>query len=161
MPAHADRTNVLFLLLDLDLRLFEVLFLFPFWVCALLTVPSIRTETRQEIGAHLLAYVLFGATRTQWAEAAVVVRTGWQLALRVDVEVETFVAIATEAIPQKEVALGHLSQIELVEEFAGLALFAEAPQPMLTDEGVEWMSTAAATVLLRGVGDMSFRAAGA
>lgn len=76
-------------------------------------------------------------------------------------EVQTFVAIATEAIPQEEVALGHLSQVELVEKFAGLALFAEAPQPMLADERVEWMSAAAATVLLCGVGDMTFRAAGA
>lgn len=99
MSAHPHRTDIFFLLLDFDLWLLKVLVLLPFGVCALLAVPSIRTETCQEIGTHLLAYVLFGATGTQRAEASVVVRTGRQLALRVDVEVKTLVAIATEAIP--------------------------------------------------------------
>lgn len=99
MPAHSHRTDVFLLLLDFDLWLLEVLVLLPLGVCALLAVPPIRTKTCQEIGTHLLAYVLFGATGTQWAETAVVVRTGRQLALRIDVEVQTFVAITTETIP--------------------------------------------------------------
>lgn len=114
MPAHRYRTGVFFLLLNLDLGLFEVLVFLPLGVCAVLAFPSLGTETCQVIWAHLLADMLLGAAGAQWTEAAVVVRAGWQLALRVDVEVEALVAVAAKAIPQKEVALGHLAQVEFV-----------------------------------------------
>lgn len=105
--------------------------------------------------------MFFGAARTQRTEAAVVVWTRRQLALRIDVEVQALVAVTAEAVPQKEVALGHFSQVELVKELAGLALLAQAPKPMLADQRVERMPAAAAAILLGGVGDMAFRAAGA
>lgn len=109
MPAHSHGTNVFFLLLDLDLRFLQVLVLSPLWMCALLAVPTIRAETCQEIWAHLLANMLFGAAGAQRTEASVVVWTGRQLALGVDVEVQAFIAVTAESVPQEKVALGHLA----------------------------------------------------
>lgn len=48
-----------------------------------------------------------------------------------------------------------------MKKLAGLALLAEASQPVLADQGVEGMSTTTATFLLRGARDMSLRTAGA
>lgn len=75
-------------------------------------------------------------------------------------EVEAFIAVAAEAIAQEKVALGHLAQVELVQELARLALLAESTKPVLANERVEGMTTA---VLLSaaavGCRDVPFRAA--
>lgn len=75
-------------------------------------------------------------------------------------EVEAFVAVAAEAVAQEKVALGHLAQVELVQELAGLTLLAESSEPVLANERVEGMATA---VLLStaavGCRNVSFRAA--
>jgi hypothetical protein len=145
------------LLLNLDAWFFQARL--PLWVCALLAARSIRTETSEVIGAHLFADVFLGTSRPQRAEALVVVGAGWQLALGVDVQVETLIAVGAEAVAQEEVALGHLPQVELVQELAALSLFAQATQPVLADERVERV----AAVLLAaavGDGDVTLRAAG-
>lgn len=64
-------------------------------------------------------------------------------------QVQTLVSIAAEAIAQEKVALGHLAQVELMQELAGFALLAETSEPMFTDERVERVATAA--LLFRGV----------
>lgn len=94
---------------------------------ALFAVPPVGTEAGEEVRAHLLADMFLGAPRAERTEAAVVVWTGRQLALGVDVKVQAFVSVTAEAIPHKEVALRHFSQIKLVKELACLALFAETP----------------------------------
>lgn len=69
-------------------------------------------------------------------------------------KVEAFVAVAAKPIAEEEVALGHLAQVELVQELAGLALLAQAAQPVLADQRVERMTTA---FLLRARGgDVAF-----
>ena len=48
-------------------------------------------------------------------------------------QVQTLVAVAAVPVAHEKVALGHLAQVVLVQELAGLALFAEAAQPVLAD----------------------------
>lgn len=46
-------------------------------------------------------------------------------------------AVTAVAVTDKEVALGHLAQVVLVQELAALAFLAQAAQPMLADQVVE------------------------
>lgn len=126
---------------------------------ALLAVWPIRAETGEIIRAHLLADVFFGAPGSQWAEALFVMWAGRQLALGVDVQVQTLVAVGAEAVAQEEVALRHLAQVELVQELAALALLTQATQPVLADERVEGVSTILLAAAVGG-GDVALRAAG-
>lgn len=80
--------------------------------------------------------MLLAAIRPQGAEALVVVRTGRELGLGVDVQVEALVAVRAVAVADEEVALGHLAQVVLVQELAALALLAQRPQPVLAHERV-------------------------
>lgn len=64
-------------------------------------------------------------------------RTRRQLAQRIDVQVQTLLAIRTIPIPHEEVALWHLAQVIFVQELAVLALLAQAAQPVLAHERVE------------------------
>lgn len=117
---------------------------------ALLTdAHAVRAEARQEIGADgLAADVLLGTRGAQRTESAVVVvGARRELAARVDMQVQTLVAVAAVAVPQKEVALGHFAQVVLVQELAALALFAEAAQPMLAHQRVEAAALVAAGVV--------------
>jgi hypothetical protein len=114
-------------------RPFEVLF--PLGVRTLTARTAVRAESGEIENAQLAANVLLGAFGTERTEALVVVRAGWELGLRVDVEVQALLAVGAVAVAGKEVALRHFAEVVLVKEFAVLALFAEATQPMFADEG--------------------------
>lgn len=103
--------------------------------------------------------MLLGAPGPQRAEALIVVWAGRQLALGVDMQVQTLVAVGAEAVAQEEVALGHLAQVELVQELAALSLFTQAAQPVLADERVERVSTILLAAAV-GDGDVALRATG-
>lgn len=123
------------LLLNLDSWLFQARL--PFWMCTLGAVWSTGAEASEVVGAHLLADMFLGAPGPERAEALLVMWAGWQLALGVDMQIQALVAVGAEAVAQEKVALGHLPQVELVQELAALALFAQATQPVLADERVE------------------------
>lgn len=146
-PLCWERVLVI-LLLHFDTWLFQARL--PSWVGALLAVWSIGAETSEVIRAHLLADMFLGAPWPKRAEALVVMWAGRQLALRVDMQIQTLVTVGAEAVAQEKVALGHLPQVELVQELAALSLFAQATQPVLADERVEGVP---AILLAAAVGD--------
>lgn len=74
-------------------------------------------------------------------------------------QVQTLVAVGAEAVAQEEVTLGHLPQVELVQELAALSLFAQATQPVLADERVEGVSAVLLAAAV-GNGDVALRATG-
>lgn len=148
---------LLILLLDLDTGLFQARL--PLWMGAFLALGPIRAEAGEIVRAHLLADMFLGAPGPQRAEALIVMWTGRQLALRVDVQVQALVAVGTEAVAQEEVALGHLAQVELVQELAALTLFTQAAQPVLAHERVERVSAILLAAAV-GNGDVALRAAG-
>lgn len=155
-PLPRERLVVV-LLLNLDTGLFQACL--PLWMRALLAVWSIRAETGEIVRAHLLADMFLGAPGPQRAEALVVMWAGWELALGVDMQVQALVAVGAEAVAQEEVALGHLAQVELVQELAALSLLTQATQPVLADERVEWVSAVLLAAAV-GDGDVALRAAG-
>lgn len=105
--------------------------------------------------------MLLRARRPQGAEAPVVVGAGRHAALRVDVQIQTLFAVRAVSVPRKEVALGHLAEVVLVQELALLALLAQTAEPVLADERVEARGVgAAARLRSRGVADMSVEALG-
>lgn len=75
-------------------------------------------------------------------------------------QVQTLVAVAAVAVAHKEIAFRHLAQVVLVQELAALALFAEAAQPVLADEGAE-ASFAGVTCATAGAGGWGRVAVGA
>lgn len=81
---------------------------------ALFAIPAVGTEAGEKVLTHLFPNMFLGAAGAEGTEAAIVVWTGRQLALGVDMKVQTFVAVAAETVPQEEVALWHLAQVELV-----------------------------------------------
>lgn len=155
-PLSQERVLV-FLLLDLDTGLFQARL--PPWMRPFLALGAIRAEPGKVVWTHLLARVFLGAPRPQRAEALIVVWTRRQLALGVDVQVQTLVTVGAEAVAQEEVALGHFPQVELVQEFAALALLTQATQPVLADKRIERVSTVLFAAAV-GHGDMALRAAG-
>lgn len=134
MPRPLSRLLLLLLLLRLQRRPFERAT--PFRMRTLALGP-VGTEPREVKLAQLPPHMLLGAVRTQRTKAHVVVRTRRQLGRRVDVQVQTLLPVGAVAVAHEEVALGHLAQVILVEEFAVLALLAQPAQPVLADEGVE------------------------
>lgn len=52
-------------------------------------------------------------------------------------QIQTLFAIRAVSVPRKKVALWHLAEVVLVQELTLLALFAQAAEPVLADEGVE------------------------
>lgn len=155
-PPSRERL-LLLLLLDLDTGLFQSRL--PLWMGAFLALGPVRAEAGEIVRAHLLADVFLCAPGPQGAEALVVMWTGRQLALGVDVQVQALVAVWAEAVAQEEVALGHLAQVELVQELAALALFTQAAQPVLAHERVERVSAVLLAAAV-GDGDVALRAAG-
>lgn len=153
-PLSRERLVVI-LLLGLDTGLFQACL--PLWMCALLAIWTIRAETGEIVPAHLLAGVFLGAPGPQGAEALVVMWAGRQLALWVDMQVQTLVSVGAESVAQEEVALGHLAQVKLVQELAALSLFAQATQPVLADERVERVSAVLFAAAV-GHGDVALRA---
>jgi hypothetical protein len=103
--------------------------------------------------------MFLGAPGPQRAEALVIMWARRQLALGVDMQVQTLIAVGAEAVAQEEVALGHLPQVELVQKLAALSLFAQATQPVLADERVERVPTVLLAAAV-GDGDVALRAAG-
>lgn len=120
------------LLLNFDTWLFQARL--PFWMCTLGAVWSIGAEASEVIRAHLLAGMFLGTPGPERAEALVVMWAWRQLALRVDMQIQALVAVGAEAVAQEKVALGHLPQVELVQELAAFSLFAQTTQPVLADE---------------------------
>ena len=103
---------------------------------------TFRAETSEVEGAQIcLLVVLQGAVRAERTEAPVVVGACRSLRLGIDVEVEAVVAIGAGLGARVVGALGHAPEVVLVEEFASLALLAQAAQPVLThetDTAVSW-----------------------
>lgn len=135
----------------------------------LLALPPVGAEAGEVERTQRASVVDFRAGRAEGAEAAVVVRAGRELGGGVDVQVEAFVAVAAVEGPCELVAFGHAAsawfrmsppathtdglemrgekvgiwtlslQVVLVQEFALVALLAQAAQPVLADEAVEGM----------------------
>lgn len=90
---------------------------------------SRRTESGQVVHAEHTSYVTMAATRSVSTEAAVIPRTIFDFALRVNVQERTFFVVAcVEA--GVEVAFRHLSHIVFVQELALVSLLAKTTQPM-------------------------------
>lgn len=104
-------------------------------VRAVLAPGTLGAESDQVIHAQLPPHVLLATPRTERTEALVVVRAGRQLGLRVNVQVQALLAVGAVPVAHEEVALGHLAEVVLVQELARLALFAEAAEPVLADQG--------------------------
>lgn len=132
---------------DAGARLLEVAV--PARVGPLLAGAAVGAEAGEVVRAQLAADVALAAAGAQLAEAALVVGAGRQLAARVDVQVQALVAVGTVAVAYEEVALGHLTQVVLVQELAALALLAQAPEPMLAYQAVETTTTSSSTCRLR------------
>ncbi|TLD28624.1 hypothetical protein PspLS_03623 [Pyricularia sp. CBS 133598] len=129
-------------LLDLDRRRVELWI--PAGMSTLLTQPPVGTEAAQIVGTQVPPDVLLAAPGAERAKALVVVRTRRQLALRVDVQVQTLLAVLAVAVADVKVALGHAAQVVLVQELAPVALLAQAAQPMLAHQAVEGRAVALA-----------------
>lgn len=69
-------------------------------------------------------------------------------------KIQALLSIGAIPVSHKEIALGHLSQIILVQELAVFALFAEPSQPMLADKTIKPTSRLRSS----SVGDMAFGA---
>ncbi|TLS24791.1 hypothetical protein PpBr36_08472 [Pyricularia pennisetigena] len=115
------------LLFDLDGRRVELGI--PARVGALLAQPAVGAEAAEVVGAQVAPDVLLAAPGAERTEALVVVRTGRQLALRVDVQVQALLAVLAVAVADVKVALGHAAQVVLVQELAPVALLAQPAQP--------------------------------
>ena len=101
-------------------------------VCASLTRRTIGAEASQvERAQGGLLVVLQRAVRAERAETPIVVRTRRSLRLGIDVEIQTVVAVGAGLRAGVVGALGHATQVVLVEELARFALLAEAAQPVL------------------------------
>ena len=96
------------------------------------TLPPIRAEPRhiEATDGFPLDMSVF-ANRPQGTKTPLVMRTCGPLPLRRNVLVHAIIPVGAEAVPTEVVALGHLSEVVLVQELAGLALFAQAAHPML------------------------------
>lgn len=103
---------------------------------ALLAEFAFGAEAGEVVYAQLPPHMPLATVGAERAEAALVVWARGEFAQRVDVQVETLVAVGAVAVAHEEVALRHLTQIVLVEEFASFTLLAERAQPVLADEGV-------------------------
>lgn len=75
---------------------------------------AIRTESTEVIFTNLLTHVFLGAVRPEGAEALFVVGAEWDLAVGVNVEVETLFAIGAIAVPHEKVAFWHFAPNESV-----------------------------------------------
>jgi hypothetical protein len=79
-------------------------------MCSILARLAFRTESSQVELAQLFFLVVFQcADWAKWAEASIVVGTRWPLGLRIDVEVETIVAIGAGKRAGVVGAFGHSS----------------------------------------------------
>lgn len=61
------------------------------------------------------------------------------LALGVDMKVNTLCSIVALAVLAVEPALGHLAQVVLVQELAVVALLAETSKPMFANHSLGWI----------------------
>lgn len=103
-----------------------------FWMSAG-TIGSQGAEACEIILACHTPDVLARTCRTKLAEATLVIRALYPPLLRM--RVQTLVSGRAVAIFREPPALGHAPQVVLVQEFARIALFAEAAQPVLADRG--------------------------
>ncbi|KAL7821923.1 hypothetical protein V8C26DRAFT_391403 [Trichoderma gracile] len=132
---HLQLELLLTLLRALGHRLLQVLG--PLRMRANLALRPVRTEPREIEDTQLPPHVLLRTHRPQRTEAHVVVRTRRQLRQRIDVQVQTLLAVGAVPVAHEEVALGHLAQVVLVQKLAVLALLAQPAQPVLAHERVE------------------------
>jgi len=94
-----------------------------------------RAETSKIVDAKDTSHMAVAAVGTVAAEPSVIPRTVADLGLWVNVEERTFFVMAGIK-PGIEVALGHLAHVVLVQELALVPLLTEAPQPVLTHDGL-------------------------
>lgn len=155
-PSPRGKTHSILLaswLLDLDRR--RVQLGIPAGVSTLLAQPTVWTEAAEVVGTQVPPDVLLAAPGAERTKALVIVRTRRQLALRINVQVQTLLAVLAVAVADVKVALWHAAQVVLVQELAPVALFAQAAQPMLAHQAVEGGAVAlAAAVSALGVGEL-------
>lgn len=70
-------------------------------------LPSVGTESGKIELTNRLPHVFLGARRAERTKPVFVVRAQRDLGVRVDVEVQTFLAVTAVAVPHEEVAFGH------------------------------------------------------
>lgn len=137
-PKHLPHIRlhlILALLRALRHRLLQILG--PLRMRPHLALRPIRTKPREIVRAQLPPHVLLRAQRAQRTKAHIVVRTRRQLRQRIDVQIQTLLAVGAVPVAHEEVALGHLTQVVLVQKLALLALLAQAAQPVLAHQRVE------------------------
>lgn len=93
----------------------------------------VHAQPADVVGAYHPPGVPVPAVGPVPAEPAVVPRAVFDLRLRVDVQ-EGALFVAARVEPGIEVALRHLAHVVLMQELALVALFAQAPQPVLADD---------------------------
>lgn len=80
--------------------------------------------------------MLVSTVGSMLAKSSCVPWTILDLALWVNVKIDTFGAVVTFAVLAVEPALGHLPEVIFVQELAVVALFAEASEPMFANDGL-------------------------
>ena len=113
----------------------------------ILAIRTIGTEAGQVEFAEFPPNVSLAASGTFLAETLVVLLAHGQLTILLDVDIQTFIAILTEAVLIVELAFAHLSKIVLMEIVAGIAFLAKSLQPVFADVVI----ILPAEVVLRGL----------
>ncbi|KAK5636863.1 hypothetical protein RRF57_012575 [Xylaria bambusicola] len=144
--------------LTLGHRFLHIQILIPAGMSPFLARFTIGTEASEIAQAQLPSHMSLAAIRAERAEAAVVVWARREFGQRVDVQVQTLVAVGAVPVAHEEVAFGHLAQVIFVQELASFALFAEGAQPVLAYEGVVRGGVGAAGGGRGGVGGVCVRA---
>lgn len=62
-------------------------------------------------------------------------------------QIQTLFAVRAVSVPRKEVTLGHLAEVVLVQELALFAFLAQSAEPVLADKRVEAGGVGAAACL--------------
>ena len=103
---------------------------------ALLALSPVRTKARKVEFAQRLAHVLLAAPLAQGTETLFVMRTWWEPCRWVDVQVVTVVSADAVAAAVEIRAFCSGANVVFVQVVALVALFAEALEPVLANEGV-------------------------
>lgn len=102
-------------------------------------VGSLRAPSCDVVLADHFPSVLVSAIGSMFAESSCIPWAILDLALGVDMKVNTLCSIVALAVLAVEPALGHLAQVVLVQELAVVALLAETSKPMFANHSLGWI----------------------